>query len=135
MCRKTSTMAISSPIAITIGAQAFSLTKKNQDNYGSVWLDKTTVAGTEVKLEIKHSYEGKPKATASGSGLVSTQYERHICDLTVTTFDVNGFPTVVQSYTHIRNLRGAVVGAVADVGQALSAFVTSKADDIVAWDN
>lgn len=127
-------MAITSPITITIGSQSYSLTKKNQDNYGSIWLDKSTVAGTEVKLEIKHAYEGKPKNQLSGAGYKSVQTERHIVDLTVTKFDVDGFPTVTQSYTHIRNQRGAVVGDVGDVAQALSAFVTSKADDLVAWD-
>jgi hypothetical protein len=127
-------MAITSPIAITIGAQAYSLTKKNQDNYGSVWLDKTTVPGTEVKLELKHAYEGKPKNQVFGAGYKQIQTERHIADLTVTVFDVDGFPTVTQSYTHIRNQRGAVVGAVGDVAQALSAFITSKADDLAAWD-
>jgi hypothetical protein len=127
-------MAITSPIAITIGAQAYSLTKKNQDNYGSVWLDKTTVPGTEVKLELKHAYEGKAKNVLASTGNKQVQTERHIADLTVTKFDVNGFPTVVQSYTHIRNQRGAVVGDVGDVAQALSAFITSKADDLAAWD-
>lgn len=127
-------MAITSPIAITIGAQAYSLTKKNQDNYGSVWLDKTTVAGTEVKLTIRNAYEGKPKNQLTGAGYKSIQTERHIADLEVTVFDADGFPTVTQSYTHIRNQRGAVVGAVGDVAQALSAFITSKADDLVAWD-
>ncbi len=128
-------MALSSPITITIGSQAYSLTKKNQDNFGSVWMDNTTVAGTEVKLSIRHSYEGKAKATLSGSGYKQTQMERHIADLTVTTTDSDGFATVVQTYTHIRNLRGSAVGAIGDVAQALSAFVTSKADDLVAWDN
>lgn len=69
-------MTIATPMVITIGAQAYSLTKKNQDNYGSVWMDNTTVAGTEVKVTIKHSYEGKPKTVASGTGYVSSQIGR-----------------------------------------------------------
>jgi hypothetical protein len=47
---------LSSPLTITIGAQAYSLKRKNQDNFGSVWMDNTTVAGTEVKLSIRNAY-------------------------------------------------------------------------------
>lgn len=126
---------LTSPVAITIGAQAYSLKLKNQDNFGSVYMDNTTVPGTEVRLDIKHAYEGKPKSVVTAGGLAQTQFERHICDLKVTVTDANGLQKVTQSYTHIRNLRGANVGAVGDVAQALSAFVTSKADDIVAWES
>lgn len=128
-------MPLTSPMAITIGAQAYSLTKKNQDNYGSTWMDNTTVPGTEVKITIKNSYEGKPKAVASGTGFVQSQMERHIIDLTVTVTDANGFQKVTQSYTHIRNLRGAAVGGVGDVAQALAVYVNANADALVAWDN
>lgn len=126
---------LTDPMVITIGAQAYSLKKKNQDNNGSTWMDNTTVAGTEVKVKVSHAYEGKPKNTPSGSGLVQTQYERHIIDLTVTKFDANGFATVMQTYTHIRCLRGAVVGAVGDVAQALAVYVNAQADNLVAWEN
>lgn len=126
---------LTDPMVITIGAQAYSLKKKNQDNNGSTWLDNTTVAGTEVKVVVRHSYEGKPKASISGSGYVSQQYERHIIDLTVTKFDANGFPSVTQSYTHIRNLRGSVVGSVGDIAQALAVYVNTQADALVAWEN
>jgi len=128
-------MALTSPMTITIGAQAYSLTKKNQDNYGSVWMDNTTIAGTEVKVTVKHAYEGKPKTVASGTGYVSSQMERHIIDLTVTVTDVNGFAHITQSYTHIRNLRGSTVGAVGDIAQALAVYVNANADALVAWDN
>lgn len=126
---------LTSPLAVTIGAQAYSLKLKNQDNFGAVYMDNTTVPGTEVRMDIKHAYEGKPKSTASASGVVQTQFERHIVDLKVTVTDANGFQKTTQSYTHVRNLRGANVGAVGDVAQALSAFITSKADDIVAWES
>jgi len=124
-----------SPVTITIGAQAFSLKLKNQDNFGAVYMDNTTVPGTEVRMDIKHAYEGKPKSVASSSGFVQSQFERHIVDLKVTKTDAQGFQKVTQSYLHIRNLRGAVVADVGDVAQALSAFITSKADDIVAWES
>jgi hypothetical protein len=125
-------MALTSPITITIGAQAYSCKRVNQDSYGAVYQDKTTVAGTDVKLILRNADEGKAKVAPSGTGLVSQQNERHIADLVVTTYDANGFPTVVQSYTHIRNLKGADVTAVGNVAQALSAFVTTNADLLVA---
>lgn len=125
---------LTSPIAITIGSQAYSLKLKNQDNFGSVYMDNTTVAKTEVKLEIKHSYEGKPKQALSGTGYVSTQMERHIADLTVTTFDANGFPTVTQVYTHIRNARGGLNADISNVAKGLSAFITAQAVNLVAWE-
>lgn len=126
---------LASPIAITVGTQAYSLLRKNQDNFGSTWMDNTTVPGTEVKLVLRNSYEGKAKNVLVGSGYKSQQFERHIADLTVTTFDAEGFAHVIQSYTHMRNLRGSVVSDVGNVAQALAAFVTSKADDLVAWEN
>lgn len=126
---------LTSPLTITIGAQAYSLKRKNQDNYGSVWMDNTTVAGTEVKLTIRNAYEGKPKTAASGTGLVQTQFERHVADLEVTITDENGFARTTQSYTHIRNLRGSVVGDVGNVAQALAVWVNANADDLVAWEN
>lgn len=126
---------LTSPLTITIGAQAYSLQRKNQDNYGSVWMDNTTVAGTEVKLTIKNSYEGAAKNQLTSDGYKSVQMERHIADLTVTKFDASGFPTVTQTYTHIRNQRGAVVGAVGDVAQALAVWVNANADALVAWES
>lgn len=128
-------MPLTSPMAITIGAQAYSLTKKNQDSYGSVWMDNTTVPGTEVKITIKHANEGKPKTVLSGAGYVQSQFERHQIDLQVTVTDANGFRKVTQSYTHIRNLQGSSVTAVGDVAQALAVYVNANADSIVGWDN
>ncbi len=126
-----------SPLALTIGAQAYSLKRVNQDNFGSSWLDKTTVAGTIVELVFKHSTEGKPKLSASGSGMVSSQMERHVVDLKVTTYDANGFPTVIQTYMHIRNRVGAAVTPVADAAKALATFinVSGQAAAIVGGDN
>jgi hypothetical protein len=126
---------LTSPLTITIGAQAYSLKRKNQDNYGSVWMDNTTVPGTEVKLTLKNAYEGKAKTTPSGTGLVQTQFERHIADLEVSVTDENGFVKTVQSYTHIRNLRGSVVADVGNIAQALAVWVNANADDLVAWEN
>lgn len=126
---------LTSPLTITIGAQAFSLKLKNQDNFGSVYMDNVTVPGTEVRMDIKHAYEGKPKSNVSAAGIVQTQFERHSVDLKVTVTDVDGFQRVTQTYTHIRNLRGSVVGAVGDVAQALSGWITTNADLVAAWES
>lgn len=126
---------LTSPITITIGAQAYSLKLKNQDNYGSVYMDNTTIAGTEVRLALKHSYEGKPKSVLSGTGYTQIQMERHIADLTVTTKDANGFLHVTQSYSHVRNERGSNVTSVGDVAQALAVWVNATADSLVAWES
>lgn len=125
---------LTAPIVITIGAQAYSLKLKNNDNFVTTYMDTTTVPGTEVKLTLRHSYEGKAREVKSGSGYVSLQTERHVADLEVTVFDANGFGKTTQSYLHLRNPRGQAVGYSADVAQALSAFVTSKADDLAAWE-
>lgn len=125
---------LGSPIALTIGAQAYSLSKKNQDNYGSVYMDNVTVPGTEVKLTIRNADEGKAKVVPSGTGMVSQQMERHIVDLVVTITDANGFRKVTQSYTHIRNLKGASVVPVGDVAKALAAWIGTSANSIVAWE-
>jgi hypothetical protein len=128
---------LTSPLAITIGAQAYSLKRINQDNYGSVHLDKATVPGTEVKLTIRNSYEGvqnQPNALNS-LAIRRKQMQRTIVDLEVTKFDSDGFPTVTQSYQHVRSERGASVVAVADVAQALDSFVTANAEALVSWES
>lgn len=126
---------LTSPIAITIGAQAYSLRLKNQDNFGSVYMDNTTVPGTEVRLDIKHAIEGRAKTVVSGAVASSIQYERHSVDLKVTTTDVNGFRRTTQTYTHIRNLVGSNVASISDIAKGLAAFVTSKSADLVAWES
>jgi hypothetical protein len=124
-----------SPIAITIGAQAYSLKLKNQDNFGSTYMDNTTIAGTEVRLTFTHKNEGKAKVVASGTGMVSSQYERHIADLLVTVTDANGFRKTTQSYTHIRNRVGDAVTGVGDVAQALAVWLNTNAESVVAWES
>lgn len=122
-------------LGISIGSQAYTLVKKNQDNYGSTYMDNTTVAGTEVKLIIKNADEGKPKITTTATGLTQSQMERHIADLTVTKTDSNGFRKTTQTYIHTRNLKGSTVADVADVTQALCALVTTLADSLIAWES
>lgn len=128
---------LTSPITITIGAQAYSLKRINQDSYGSVHLDKATVPGTEVKLTIRNSYEGKSNVAQSKLPLATRQrqMERHIVDLEVTTFDVDGFPVTTQSYQHVRNARGSDPVVAVNVAKALDGFVTANAAALVAWES
>lgn len=128
---------LSNSLTVTIGAQAYALKRVNQDNFGSVFLDKVTVAGTEVKLTIRNSYEGIQNSPLASNSLAirRKQMQRTIIDLEVTKFDADGFPTIVQSYQHIRSPRGSDMTVVGDVAQALDAFVTANADALVAWES
>lgn len=125
---------LTAPITITIGAQAYSLKLKNNDNFTTTYMDNSTIAGTEVKLTIRHSFESKPKEVKSGSGYVSTQMERHVADLEVTTFDANGFGKTTQSFIHLRNVRGQAVGLSGDVMQALCTWANTNADNLAGWE-
>lgn len=115
---------LTSPITITIDGVAHELSRKNNDNFGSTYLKKA--AGLEIRLDIKNSYESK---SAVG------QMERHICDLQYTTWDVDGKATTIQTYTHLRNLRGTDPGDAANVAEGLAAFVTANAAAIASWES
>ncbi len=115
---------LTSPITITIDGVAHSLPRINNDNFSSTYLKKAALL--EVRLEIRNSYESK---TAAG------QVERHIADLTVTTWDADGVATVTQSYQHIRAKRGADPVTAVNVAKALDAFVTANAAALVAWES
>lgn len=115
---------LTSPITITIDGVAHELSRINNDNFGSVYLKKAT--NLEIRLEIRNSYESK---NASG------QMERHIADLTYTSWDAEGFPTVTQTYQHIRTKRGSDPTVAVNVAKALDAFVTANADKMVNWES
>lgn len=128
---------LSSPLTITIGTQEYSLKRINQDSFGSVHLDKSTVPGTEVKLTIRNNYEGKSNVSSSTLPLAvrQRQMERHTIDLEVTTFDVDGFPVTTQSYQHIRSARSADPVVATNVAKALDDFVKANAAALVAWES
>lgn len=116
---------LTSPTTITIDGVAHSLSRINgPDNYSSVFLKRTTAL--ELKLTIRHSYEGK-------AGI--NQIERHNVDLMHTTWDVNGNPTVRQSYHVIRNQRNIDPDGVADDTVGLSAWLTTNVAAICAWES
>lgn len=115
---------LTSPITITIDGTAHSLSRINNDNFGSTYLKKA--AGLEIRLDIRNANESK---SASG------QMERHICDLQYTTFDVDGKPTTIQTYTHLRFMRGSDPAVGSNVAKALSAFVTANIAAIANWES
>jgi hypothetical protein len=115
---------LTSPIEVTIDSVAHSLSRVNQDNYGSIYLKKGD--GFEIRMAIRHSYE---KAGVSG------QYERHNVDLTYTAFDEEGTPTSTQAYGVLRTKRGTDGAMLVDVSNALNGFIDANTAEIVAWES
>lgn len=115
---------LTSPITVTIDGTAHSLSRINQDNFGSTWLKRAT--NLEVRLQIRHSYEGKEGAS---------QVERHNVDLVMTTWDAEGNATIQQAYTVVRSPRSADPVMAGKVAIGLNAFVTANATGIATWEN
>lgn len=115
---------LTSPITITIGGTAHSLSRVNQDNYSATYLKKAT--GLEVLLTLRHAYEGK-----AGKG----QMERHNADLKVTTWDVDGNPIINQAYSVTRIPRGADPVNGNDTTEALAAFLTANIAALTGWES
>lgn len=115
---------LNSPITVTINAVGQSLSRINQDNYQSVYLKKT--ADYELRLTIRHSYEGKV-----GPG----QMERHNVDMTRTTWDTDGKPIVTQTYSVIRVPRGTDTAQLLLDLAGFNAFVTANGAALVAWES
>lgn len=115
---------LTSPITITIDGAAHSLSRINQDSYSSVYLKKA--ANLELRLTIRHVYEGKP-----GIG----QMERHHVDLVRTTWDAEGIPSVQQSYHVVRVRRGADPDSVNDDTVGLNTWVSANIAAITAWES
>lgn len=115
---------LTSPITVTIATVAHSLSRINQDNYGSTYLKKG--ADFEIRLVLKHSYE---KTTATG------QMERHQAELTWTSFDTDGNPLSTQAYHVVRPKRGSDGVLASDLEKALNTFMTSNITAIVGWES
>lgn len=121
---KGSHKLLTSPVVITIDGVAHSLSRINNDNFGSTYLKKA--AGLEIRLNVRHSYE---KAGVNG------QYERHNIDLTHTTWDTEGKPTVTQVYEVIRPLRGTDGSLASKIAVGLNAFIATNGTAIVGWES
>lgn len=115
---------LTSPLTLTIDGVAHSLSRVNNDNFGSTYLKKAS--NLEIRLDIRNSFEGK-----SGS----QQYERHVCDLQYTTWDVDGKPSTVQTYTHLRFLRGSDPVDGSNIAKGLAALVTAQIASIANWES
>lgn len=118
---------LTSPISITIDGVAHSLSRLNQDNFTSVWFKRiTTPAARELKLTVRHSYEGK-----EGAG----QMERHNVDLLDTSWDVDGKPVIKQTYHVIRHPRNVDPDGVADNTVGLNAWLATNIAAITGWES
>lgn len=115
---------LTSPITVTIDGTAHSLSRINQDNFGSVHFKKG--ADYEIRMTIRHSYE---KATPEG------QMERHNVDLLYTTFDALGKPQHTQVYSVVRSKRGADPVFVPKIALGQLAFATTNIAAITAWES
>lgn len=115
---------LTSPITVTIDGVAHSLSRINNDNFGSVYLKK--VAGLELKMNIRHTREGKAGPS---------QFERHNIELIRTTWDVEGNPVVTSCYVVGRQLPSADPSILAKDIAGLNAFVTANKDALVAWES
>jgi hypothetical protein len=116
---------LTTPISITIDGTAHSLSRINNDNFGSTYLKKA--AGLELRCNVRHSYE------SAKAGAV--RYERHNVELTKTTWDVDGKATVVQSYAVIRTPQNVDPDVVADVTVGMNAFITSNIVALTTWES
>lgn len=114
-----------SPLTVTIAGTAHALSLINQDNFGSKYFKKGT--DLEISLSIRHSYENKDAA--------GVQMERHNVDLTYTTYDATGKPTVYQAYTVMRTRRGLASAQVVEVTKGLNTLVSAQAAAIANWES
>jgi tRNA nucleotidyltransferase (CCA-adding enzyme) len=115
---------LTSPTVITIDGVAHNLSRINQDNFSSVYLKKAV--GLELRLTIRHSYEGK---------VGPAQMERHNVDLVHTTWDVDGNPVVRQTYHVVRNPRNLDPDSVNDDTVGLNAWLTTNIAAISGWES
>lgn len=115
---------LTSPISITIGGTAYSLSRINQDSFGATYFSRG--ANFEIQLDIRHSRE---KAGVNG------QMERHNVDLKWTTFSAEGVPTTTQAYHVVRPVRGGSGTLAADLEKGLNTFTTANIAAIVGWES
>lgn len=115
-------MSLANPAVITIDGVAHNLEQINQDNYGAVYLKKT--ATMELKMTVRHSYEGKTSAA---------QFERHNVDLIQTTWDTEGNPVVTQSYTVFRTPRNVDPARLSKQVVGFNNFVGTNAVALTTW--
>jgi hypothetical protein len=121
-------MAIANPLVLNYNAGTKSLTKINQDAYGSEYFLKE--ATQEFRVKIRHTTES-PQSDG-------TKFERHNVELTQTIYAVA--PATVdevrQVYVVIRNKKTTSAADIAKLGDALSDFLdNTHYQDLANWIN
>lgn len=120
---------LTSPTTVTIAGTAHSLSKIREDNFQSVFRKKDV--NLQIDLIIRHSKEGKAG--------VQNPIERHNAELIMTTWDVNGVPTVVSFYVVMRvpQALGAtpVVSLAVAICTWLTASTNANAISIANWES
>lgn len=116
---------LSSPTTVTIDGVAQSLSKINQDNFGSLF--RKIAAGAQWDLNIRHSTEN--------AKLGAVKVDRHNADMKYTTFDTNGVPTVYQVYVVMRAPQGADPAIVENLSAGFLAWVTANDGPLIAWES
>lgn len=116
---------LTSPTTVTVDGTAHSLSKINQDNYGSVFRKIGT--GFQYDLTIRHSTENQK--------LGAPKVDRHNVDLKYTTFDVDGKPTVYQVYAVLRTPQGADPTIVEKLSVGFTAWLTANDGLIIGWES
>lgn len=116
---------LTSPTTVTVDGVAHSLSKINQDNYGSVF--RKIAAGLQYDLSIRHMTE---------SGKLGTpKVDRHNVDLKYTTYNVDGVPTVYQVYCVLRAPQGTDPTVLEKLSVGLTGWLTANDGSIIAWES
>lgn len=116
---------LSSPTTVTIDGAAHSLSKINQDNYGSIFRKIGT--GVQYDLQVRHSTEN--------AKLGAPKIDRHNVDLKYTTFDAEGKPTVYQVYAVLRTPQGADPTIIEKLSVGFNAWLTANDGLIIGWES
>lgn len=116
---------LASPTTVTIDGTAHTLSRINQDDFGSIFRKIDT--GVQYDLQIRHSTE-----TAK---LGVRKIDRHNVDLKYTTFDAEGKPTVYQVYAVLRTPQGADPTVIEKMSVGLNAWLTANDGPIIGWES
>nr|UJQ85686.1 MAG: putative coat protein [Leviviridae sp.] len=121
-------MPFGNSVVVTYNAVAKTLTRINQDGYGSEYLLRE--ATQEFRMKIRHSKEG---LQANGN-----QFDRHNVELTQTIYPTESAPAVVrQAYVVLRNNFADTDAGVGHLDSALIDFLDGSGvvTDLINWAN
>lgn len=118
-------MSLPSTITVTISGTARVLSKINQDSYGSTYFLKIS-GGNELKLIVRHSYEGK---------VGPEQFERHNVEFISTSFAVDGTPTIRNVFITMRKKRSEDAAAVTTTTTGFLTWFNANIDALGGWES